>query len=113
MSLRARIKELRFKKGASLQVVADAVGASKPHIWELERGTTKNPSLALVTKLAKYFEVSVDFLAGVDSGEAEENMVVKTFARELSSKNLSDSDIGLLRMTADALSQKNKNDDKH
>lgn len=112
MSLGTRIKELRFKKAVSLQVVADAVGASKPHIWELEKGTTKNPSLELVTKLAQYFGVSVDYLAGVGSTEIDENQAVQAFARELSSKNLSDSDLELLRHTAETLSKKNKTDDK-
>jgi len=37
MGLGARIAELRLKKGFSLQEVADAVGVSKAHIWDLER----------------------------------------------------------------------------
>ena len=35
MALAAKIKELRLKKGLSLQDLADAVGASKAHIWDL------------------------------------------------------------------------------
>lgn len=112
MSLGTRIKELRFKKGVSLQAVANAVGASKPHIWELEKGTTKNPSLELVTKLAQYFGVSVDYLAGVESIETDENQTVQAFARELSNKKLSDADVDLLRLTAETLSKKNQTDDK-
>ena len=81
MSLGTKIKELRFKKSVSLQVVANEVGASKPHIWELEKGTTKNPSLELVTKLAQYFGVSVDYLAGVEDTEDTENSAVQAFAR--------------------------------
>lgn len=112
MSLGARIKKLRFEKGVSLQIVADSVGASKPHIWELEKGSTKNPSLELVTKLAKYFGVTVDYLAGVDEDDESENMAIQAFARELSTKKLSDSDLELLKLTAETLSQKNIKDDK-
>ena len=36
MALAARIKELRIKTRKSLQEVADEVGASKAHIWDLE-----------------------------------------------------------------------------
>jgi transcriptional regulator with XRE-family HTH domain len=49
-----------------LQEVADAVGVSKAHIWELEKGRADNPSMALVTRLADYFDVSVASLAGED-----------------------------------------------
>ncbi len=55
MSLATRIAELRRGRGESLQEVADAVGVSKAHIWELERGRSDNPSMALVTQLADHF----------------------------------------------------------
>jgi len=108
MSLGSRLKELRITKGVSLQVVADAVGSSKPHIWELERGTTKNPSLALITKLAKYFGVSVDYLAGIADNDSDSR--IQAFARELASNNFSDSDMQFLRNAAAMLASKNKND---
>lgn len=91
MSLAARLKELRLNKGASLQAVADAVNASKPHIWELERGSTKNPSLELMTKLANYFGVSVDYLAG--TGVKEEEAEYLAFAREAEAKGFSVNDL--------------------
>lgn len=64
MSLGNALKELREAQGQSLQAVADAVGASKAHIWELEAGKSKNPSIELVKKLAAHFEVSVARLVG-------------------------------------------------
>lgn len=109
MSLGNRLKELRLQKGKSLQAVADAVGASKPHIWELERGSSKNPSLELVTKLANYYSVSVDHLIGVDEGDEGTSPAIKAFARELASKGLSSSDLDVLRAAAEALS-KSKDD---
>lgn len=44
----------------------DAVGVSKAHIWELEKGRADNPSMALVTRLADHFGVSVAYMAGED-----------------------------------------------
>lgn len=64
MSLGARLKQLRIKKNQSLQYVADGVGASKAHIWEIERGGSKNPTMELLKKLADHFGVSVSFLVG-------------------------------------------------
>jgi transcriptional regulator with XRE-family HTH domain len=66
MSLGARLTRLRLANGQSLQQVADAVGVSKAHIWELEKGRTDNPSMALVTRLADHFGLSLAALAGED-----------------------------------------------
>ena len=67
MSLGHRIAALRRGKGQSLQQVADAVGVSKAHIWELEKGRADNPSMALVTRLADHFGVSVAFLVSEET----------------------------------------------
>ncbi len=64
MSLGQKIKIERARKGFSLQDVADAVGASKAHIWDLERGASKNPSMDLLVSLAKTFKISVADLIG-------------------------------------------------
>jgi transcriptional regulator with XRE-family HTH domain len=66
MSLGARITRLRLVKGESLQQVADAVGVSKAHIWELEKGRADNPSMALVARLADHFDASLASLVGED-----------------------------------------------
>ena len=77
MALSARLKELRVRKGESLQEVADAVSASKPHIWELEAEKSKNPSLDLLTRLAQHFNVSISYL--LDESGAADTMI---FGRE-------------------------------
>ena len=73
MSLGHRLADLRRRKGQSLQQVADAVGVSKAHVWELEKGRADNPSMALVTRLADHFGVSVAFLVGeeIESPDAD------------------------------------------
>jgi transcriptional regulator with XRE-family HTH domain len=70
------MSELRLKSRQSLQDVADAVGVSKAHIWELEKGRTDNPSMALVTRLADHFGVSIRYLVGedVDADDADEEL---------------------------------------
>ena len=64
MQIGERLFDLRQKSGESLQQVADAVGASKAHVWELEKGRSQNPSFDLVRRLAAHFGVSIDVLAG-------------------------------------------------
>lgn len=65
-ALASRLRRLRLNKGDSLQQVADAVGVSKAHIWELEKARTDNPSMQLLTKLADHFRVKVAYLVGED-----------------------------------------------
>jgi transcriptional regulator with XRE-family HTH domain len=76
MNLGLRLATLRRKKGDSLQQVADAVGVSKAHIWELEKERTDNPSMALVTRLADHFGVSIDYLVGeaIESPDADTDL---------------------------------------
>lgn len=66
MSLGTRMTQLRLEKKESLQDVASAVDVSKAHIWELEKGKTDNPSMALVKRLADHFGVSVTFMVDED-----------------------------------------------
>lgn len=90
MTLAERLTELRVGKKASLQAVADAVGVSKPHIWELEKGKTKNPSLELLKELSIYYSVTLDSLVGLESHD-DKNELSLMF-REFDTSNLTDSD---------------------
>jgi len=76
MSLGRRLAQLRRKKNESLQTVADAVGVSKAHIWELEKARTDNPSMDLVRRLADHFDVTVAYLVGedIDAKDAERDL---------------------------------------
>lgn len=79
MALGARLKALRMKKGKSLQEVADQVGVSKAHIWDLESGNSSNPSMDLLTNLANYFETSVSSLVGENPKESEDPALIAMF----------------------------------
>jgi transcriptional regulator with XRE-family HTH domain len=69
MPIGDRLKELRVRKGESLQQVADAIDASKAHIWELESNRSKNPSLDLLQKIAVHFDTSVAYLIEEPQGD--------------------------------------------
>ena len=76
--------------------VADAVGASKAHVWELETGKSKNPSMELVTKLAEHFGVPVAQLMGEDPEAAEADQELVAMFRDL--KDLTPRDREILRL---------------
>jgi transcriptional regulator with XRE-family HTH domain len=94
MSLGARITKLRLKAGQSLQEVANAVGVSKAHIWELEKGRADNPSMGLVTRLADHFGVSVAFLVGEDRSAPDANPKLVGMFRQAS--KLGEKDLAVL-----------------
>jgi transcriptional regulator with XRE-family HTH domain len=73
MGLGAKMAKLRLQKKESLQQVGVAVGVSKAHIWELEKGRADNPSMALVQRLADHFKVTVTYLIGedIDASDAD------------------------------------------
>jgi transcriptional regulator with XRE-family HTH domain len=85
MSLNERLFELRQRSGMSLQTVADAVGVSKAHIWELEKGRTANPSFELVQKLATYFGVTTDALIGAGGVPHPDEQQIERIHRDLKS----------------------------
>lgn len=66
MAIGERLKGLRIESGQSLQQVADAIDASKAHIWELESNKSRNPSLDLLKKLAEHFNTTIAFLISED-----------------------------------------------
>ena len=71
MSFARKLHDLRLARRLSLQNVADAVGISKAHVFNLEKGLAANPSMELVVKLAELFRVRVADLVG-DNPEADD-----------------------------------------
>lgn len=81
-ALAARIRHLRTARGKSLQEVADALGMSKSHVHQLERGTSANPSFSVLRALSAYFAVSIGFLVGEveDTDNDEMRLLARWFS---------------------------------
>lgn len=62
-----RIHRLRIERGESLQDVAAATETTKAHVWQIEKGRAKNPSMELVRRFADHFGVSLSYLADEDA----------------------------------------------
>jgi transcriptional regulator with XRE-family HTH domain len=90
MNIGERLFDLRRKSGESLQQVADAAGVSKAHVWELEKGRSKNPSFELVRALAQHFNVSVEVLVGEEAAPTMKEQRIDRIHRDL--QELSDRD---------------------
>jgi transcriptional regulator with XRE-family HTH domain len=106
LALGEKLKDLRLRKGQSLQQVADAVGSSKAHIWELETGKSKNPSIELLTKLAENYDVSVAHLIGEAPGSADEEPELIAMFRDF--KGLTENDRATIRLLMKGLKARKK-----
>jgi transcriptional regulator with XRE-family HTH domain len=71
-----RIMQLRKAKNWSQDELAQAVESSRVMIGKYERGDN-SPSVEVIVKLAKVFEVSVDFLLGEGSNASYNKEMVK------------------------------------
>jgi len=65
-SLGEKIRQLRMRKGWSLQQLADEAGVSKPHVYELEKNKVAHPSLTVLQKFAAIFDVPPAFFLDTD-----------------------------------------------
>lgn len=80
MSIGEKIKDARARKKLSLQAVAEKIGVSKTHIWDLETGKSTNPSMELIIKLANFYELAIADLIGENpDGASEDGEIVAMY----------------------------------
>lgn len=103
MQIGERLFNLRQKSGESLQQVADATGMSKAHVWDLEKGRSKNPAFELVRKLAEHFNVSIDVLIGTEPEPTAKTQQVERIYRELG--NITDRDRQIIEQMVRSMQQ--------
>ncbi len=84
MGLGSKIAKLRLNREESLQQVGDAVGVSKAHIYQIEKGRADNPSMALVERLADHFGVTVSYLVGEDINASDADPELQRMFRQAS-----------------------------
>ncbi|MEH7342876.1 helix-turn-helix domain-containing protein [Bacillus sp. JJ1532] len=57
-----RIKRLRIEKGLSINELSEKAGVSKSYLSYIERGIQQNPSLQVLSRLAKTLDTDVEDL---------------------------------------------------
>ncbi|WCT73964.1 helix-turn-helix transcriptional regulator [Sphingomonas naphthae] len=65
--MQARIAQVRAARKMTLDEVAKASGFTKAHIWELEKGRSRNPTVRAVWGLSRALGVSPAWLLGLDA----------------------------------------------
>ena len=104
MSFARKLHDLRIKRGLSLQKVADEVGISKAHVFNLEKGIATNPSMELVLELATLFRVRVADLVGDNPDADDQPAEVVAMFRDL--KNLAPGDRETIKLMMETLKKR-------
>lgn len=60
--LGARIRKLREARGQSLSAAARDLKLTKAHLWELEMGLARNPTLKTLLALCKEYDITIQEL---------------------------------------------------
>lgn len=71
LTLGEEVKAARAHSRMSLQDVADAAGFTKSHVWEVEAGRARNPTIGFVSGLSKALGVPFLRLAQAALNTAE------------------------------------------
>lgn len=108
MSFGKRLHDLRIRHRLSLQDVATAVGMSKAHVWNLEKGLSENPSMEIVLKLADLFRVRVADLVGENPDAEDEEPEMVALFRDL--KRLDGRDRDTIRLLMEQMRRSRKDD---
>ena len=90
LTLQEKLKDLRNRKHLNLEQLAEQVGISKSALGNYESQDAKDISFTNLVTLAKFYDVSVDYLLGLMETKKHPNA-------DLSDLHLSDEMIGLLK----------------
>lgn len=63
--IQARMAQARADRSMSLEEVAQASGLTKSHVWELEKGRSRNPTIRAVWGISRALAVSPAWLLGL------------------------------------------------
>jgi transcriptional regulator with XRE-family HTH domain len=80
-SLSEKLKQLRKKKGYSLDQLATLSGASKSYLWELENRDERKPSAEKLIDIARVLDTTTDFLVD-DQATFDDDKAKEVFFRK-------------------------------
>jgi transcriptional regulator with XRE-family HTH domain len=82
MTLGEKVRQLRRKKGYTLEKLGELTDSSKSYIWELENKNPPRPSAEKIGKIAAVLGVTGDFLLNADETEPAADVVDEAFFRK-------------------------------
>ncbi len=79
-----RVRELRRKKGLTLEALAERVGSSKSYMWEIENKDVARPSAEKLHQIAIALDTTTDYLimaADVTEADAQDKAFFRHYLK--------------------------------
>ena len=86
-TLSDRIRFFRKQRGLSLRELALNAGTSKNHVWSLEKGDSRNPTLGVLRGLSDAMDIPIHVLAG-ESDQLDRLSILCRWVRDLPTEDL-------------------------
>jgi len=77
-----RVREMRKKRGLTLEGLAERVGSSKSYMWEIENKDVTRPSAEKLALIATALDTTVEYLLAGDGNQKEEDAEDIAFYRK-------------------------------
>ena len=77
-----KVRELRKKKGMTLEELANEIGSGKSYIWELENKGVKRPSAEKLNEIARVLGVTPEYLTDDSAQMVEADAIDQAFFRK-------------------------------
>ena len=87
IAMNNRIKALRIESGLTQKELAEKIGSTSKNIWAYENGNVKPPYDVLIS-YAKYFDVTTDYLLGLEDDFGHKDEVIRRPPYEVTDKSL-------------------------
>ncbi len=75
------MRELRGKRGLTLEALAARVGSSKSYMWEIENKDVARPSAEILHRIAAALETTAEYLLAADEGTEADAADIAFFRR--------------------------------
>lgn len=76
-----RVRELRRKRGLTLEGLAAKIESSKSYVWEIENKDVARPSAEKLSLIAAALETTTDYLLGAEAVTGGETLTDAAFFR--------------------------------
>ena len=86
-TLSERIRFFRKQRGLSLRELAHKAGTSKNHVWSLERGDSRNPTLGVLGGISDALGVPIHVLVG-EADRPDHLSILCRWVRDLPTEDL-------------------------
>lgn len=70
VTFHAALREMRERRGLSLSEAGELIGCTKSHVYDMEHGNARNPTIQILAGIAAAYEIDLGNLAKLAAVDA-------------------------------------------